>query len=326
MTVPPARAGDRLDRMLASELPQLSRTRIKSLILDGRAERLAAAGHAAANITDPALAVKPGETYLITVPEILEGAPLAEDIPLNVVFEDEHLIVIDKPAGLVVHPAAGNYQGTLVNALLFHCGDSLSGIGGIRRPGIVHRLDKDTSGLMVSAKSDAAHRGLSEQFQARSVERSYLAIVKGLPRPAAGRIEGAIGRHPRARKKMTVVKTGGKAAATRYRVLKSFAGHGAPLASLVRCRLETGRTHQVRVHMAHIGHPLLGDTVYGRRTALGKVPPAVHEALQELDRQALHAAELGFLHPVSQKPFKFSSPYPDDMGRLLAALEETMGD
>ena len=318
--VAPERSGQRLDRFLAAECPDLSRSRLKALLLEGLIERRDGdAG--AATITDPAYRVKPGQSFEIRLPAAVEPEPKPEDIPLDVIYEDADLIVIDKAAGLVVHPAAGHPTGTLVNALLYHCRGSLSGIGGVKRPGIVHRLDKDTSGLMVCAKNDTAHQELSRQFEAHSVDRVYLALVKGRPLPAAGRIEAAIGRHPKARKKMAVVESAGKPAVSRYKTLEIFYLAGQPLASLVECRLETGRTHQVRVHMAHLGHPLLADGTYARSGgAMAKAPPTVRQALDDLGRQALHAAELGFQHPVTRQNLQFTSAPPDDMQRLLGSL------
>ena len=252
-TVARAEARARLDRILADHVPALSRSRLKNLIETGR---VSIAGE---TITEPGYRVKPGQAVTLVIPPPVDETPRAQAIPLNVAYEDDDLIVVDKPAGLVVHPAPGNPDRTLVNALLAHCGASLSGIGGVRRPGIVHRLDKDTSGLMVAAKHDAAHHGLSVQFATRRLSRTYNAVVWGEPRPREGRIEGAIGRDPRNRKRMAVRTSGGKPAATRYRVLQSSGARW----SLVRVPLETGRTHQIRVHMAHAGHPLLCDALYG---------------------------------------------------------------
>jgi 23S rRNA pseudouridine1911/1915/1917 synthase len=277
----------------------LSRAGAQRLIKAGRVTR---DGKAA---TDADRRVWAGETYEITLPPPEPAAPKAQALPLTIVYGDDDLLVIDKPAGLVVHPAAGNRDGTLVNALLAHCGASLSGIGGVARPGIVHRLDKDTSGLMVVAKHDAAHRALSAQFADRSLSRVYQAVTRGVPHPAKGSIEGAIGRHPRDRKRMAVVARGGKPALTHYKVMERFGTE----AGLVECRLATGRTHQIRAHMAHIKHPLIGDPVYGARRG-GIVFP----------RQALHAAELTFLHPRTGRAMKFRSPLPEDMAGLLAAL------
>ena len=307
-TVARADARARLDRLLADHVPALSRSRLKNLIETGRVSI------GGATITEPGYRVKPGQAVTLVIPPPVDETPQAQAIPLQVAYEDEHLIVVDKPAGLVVHPAPGNPDRTLVNALLAHCGASLSGIGGVRRPGIVHRLDKDTSGLMVAAKHDAAHRGLSEQFATRRLSRTYQAVVWGVPRPGAGRIEGAIGRDPRNRKRMAVRESGGKAAVTHYRVLKPL----GPLWSLVECRLETGRTHQIRVHMAHRGHPLVGDALYGgaRRRGLDE---RWQKTLALCPRQALHAAALRFVHPVSGAALAFESPLPADMHALIEA-------
>ena len=309
-TVARADARTRLDRLLADRVPALSRSRLKNLIETGRVSI------AGATITEPGYRVKPGQAVTLTIPPPVDETPQAQAIPLQVAYEDEHLIVVDKPAGLVVHPAPGNPDRTLVNALLAHCGASLSGIGGVRRPGIVHRLDKDTSGLLVAAKHDVAHRGLSAQFAARRLSRTYRAVVWGVPRPAEGRIEGAIGRDPRNRKRMAVRESGGKAAFTRYRVLKSL----DPLWSLVECRLETGRTHQIRVHMAAKGHPLVGDALYGGAKRRG-LDERGHKTLALCPRQALHAAALSFVHPVSGAALAFESPLPADMRSLIAAAD-----
>ena len=248
--------------------------------------------------------VKAGEAFVITVPDAAPPAPRGQDMDLAVVYEDDHLIVIDKPKGLVVHPAAGNAEGTLVNALIAHCGASLSGIGGVARPGIVHRLDKDTSGLMVAAKSDLAHRDLSAQFHDHSIDRAYRAVVWGVPRPKEGVIEGNIGRDPRNRKKMAVRVEGGKPAKTFYKVLEPF----RDLAALVECRLATGRTHQIRVHMAHLGHPVVGDPLYGGRRNRGNSLPAGQKAaLAHFNTQALHACILGFTHPLTRDRLQFES-------------------
>jgi 23S rRNA pseudouridine1911/1915/1917 synthase len=307
-------AGRRLDAFLARALPSLSRSRLKRLIESGLVR---ADGSPA---TDASAKVRAGQTFAILVPESREAHPEAQRLPLDVIYEDRHLIVIDKPAGLVVHPAAGNPDRTLVNALLAHCGDSLSGIGGVRRPGIVHRLDKDTSGLMVVAKNDAAHAGLAAQFAAHTVERAYRALVWGVPRPRQGEIAGNIGRSARDRKKMAVVARGGKTALTRYRVIESY----GTVASLVECRLATGRTHQIRVHLASIGHPVMGDPVYGRLTAARKaaLPPAARAALESLGRQALDAYLLGFEHPASREKLRFEKNIPNDINILKCLLEE----
>ncbi len=307
-------SGRRLDQLLAAALPELSRSRLKALILEGR---VSCAG---AVISEPSRRIKPGERFDVAVPPAAPAVPEAQAIPLEILYEDAHLIVIVKPAGLTVHPAPGNPDKTLVNALIAHCGASLSGIGGVARPGIVHRLDKDTSGVMVVAKTDAAHHSLTAQFQGRTIERAYLALVWGVPRPASGRIAGAIGRSTRDRKKMAVVSRGGKAAATRYRTLRAF----GRAASLVECRLETGRTHQIRVHMTHIGHPLVGDPVYGRarHRAAPELTPAARIIFDGFRRQALHAAVLGFDHPESGRRLRFEAPIPPDFANLLNSLEE----
>ena len=317
-TVPAPAAGLRLDKALAAGLPDLSRSRVQALLEqgcvrgDGR------------TITDASLRVKPGQTFVLQVPEAEAAQPQPQDIPLTVVYEDADVLVIDKPAGLVVHPAAGNADGTLVNALLAHCGDSLSGIGGVRRPGIVHRLDKDTSGLMVVAKHDRAHHGLTEQFADRTLSRTYLALVWGVPNPRQGRIEGNIGRSSADRKKMAVVTGGGKPAATRYRVVKSF----GMAASLVECVLETGRTHQIRVHLTHIGHPLVGDPLYGRGRSgrpggkfASLLPEPARGSLVGFPRQALHAVALTFRHPVNGEIVTFRSSIPADIHELIVTLE-----
>jgi len=306
-TIAPDAGGLRLDRALAAALPTISRERIKALISSGRVR--AEGGNA---VRDPAAKALAGVEYEIQVPEPEPAHNVPQDIALTIAFEDEHLIVIDKPAGLVVHPAAGNLDGTLVNALLHHCAGRLSGIGGVARPGIVHRIDKDTSGLLVAAKTDVAHEGLSAQFARHSVDRAYRAIVAGIPSPGEGTVDAPVARSTANRQKMAIVGEGrGKRAVTHYRLI-------TPLreAALVECRLETGRTHQVRVHMTAIGHPLLGDPVYGRAR------PAHRELLKRLDfqRQALHAAELGFVHPVSKENLSFKSAVPSDMQELFRAL------
>ena len=296
--------GVRLDKALA-EASGLSRERVKALLGEGR---VTLDGNPAATASAK---TAPGTHFTITVPPAAEAEAAPQDIPLTVVFEDAHLIVVDKPAGLVVHPAAGNPDGTLVNALLHHCGGSLSGIGGVARPGIVHRIDKDTSGLLVVAKSDAAHEGLAVQFADHSIERAYLAVVNGHPRPAAGTVNARLGRSDANRKKMAVLSDSasrGKHAITYYKTLKLLDN-----CALVECRLETGRTHQVRVHMASIGHALLGDPLYGRPHA--KLRPLLH-ALR-FHRQALHAAVLGFIHPVSGERLRFESALPADMLELI---------
>ena len=328
---PPAR----LDKALARDVPPeaaLSRTRLARLIAEGAVTR---AGEV---LDDLRAKVAAGETITLAIEQAAEPEARPEDIALRVLFEDADLIVIDKPAGMVVHPAPGSSEGTLVNALLHHCGDSLSGIGGTRRPGIVHRLDKDTSGALVAAKSDRAHHGLAAQFEARRVSRQYLGVVHGCPDAADPRLRGLRGvsfegatlkittqlaRHRSDRQRQAVTFQGGRHAVTRVRVLESFGL--PPAAALVECRLETGRTHQIRVHLAHCGHALIGDPVYGgrrqpSRKALGE---AAADAASEFARQALHAATLGFAHPVSGDWLEFSAPMPGDMEALLAALRGT---
>ncbi len=312
ITLPATAAGQRLDKALAAEVPLYSRERLKTLVQAGRLSG------AAGVIWDPATKMKGGEALTLVVPEARPSDTVAQDIPLAIIFEDDHLLVVDKPAGLVVHPAAGNHDGTMVNALLHHCAGRLSGIGGVARPGIVHRIDKDTSGLLVVAKTDKAHEGLAAQFARHSVDRRYTAIVAGVPVPPAGRIEGALARSTTNRQKMAIVKDGrGKHAVTHYATVAAFDG-----AAQVECRLETGRTHQIRVHMASIGHALLGDAVYGRTP--GKLAPVLKDL--GFDRQALHAATLGFVHPVTQEKLSFESALPADMvaliGRLNGAEEE----
>jgi 23S rRNA pseudouridine1911/1915/1917 synthase len=306
-------AGQRLDRLIAACGAGLSRSRVKALIEDGHVRC------GARTIIDASYRVKPGDVFDVAVPAASDPVPVGQAIPLSVVYEDDHLIVVDKPAGLVVHPAAGNPDRTLVNALIAHCGASLSGIGGVRRPGIVHRLDKDTSGLLVAAKTDEAHRVLSEAFSKHDIERAYRAVVWGVPHPQEGRIEGAIGRHPVDRKRMTVRRTGGRVALTRYRVLKPF----GMAAALVECRLETGRTHQIRVHLASIGHPVIGDPVYGRtsRTRRERLPEPLREAVAGFGRQALHAVRLGFRHPVTGVTMAWEAPDPLDFASLITTLE-----
>jgi 23S rRNA pseudouridine1911/1915/1917 synthase len=302
----PQHAGWRLDRALADAVPDLSRERLKALVKGGALDSAGAA------LRDPAFKVGGSETFRLEVPQAAPTHNLAQDIPLPIVFEDEHLLVVDKPAGLVVHPAAGNADGTLVNALLHHCAGQLSGIGGVARPGIVHRIDKDTSGLLVVAKTDPAHEGLARQFAAHSIDRRYLAAVSGLPKVAEGTVDAPLARSSSDRKKMAVVADGrGKRAVTHWTRLKSWRD-----AALVECRLETGRTHQVRVHMASIGHPLLGDPAYGR---YGK---RLQELLKSLNfhRQALHAAVLGFTHPITKHRLSFQSEIPADMQELFTAL------
>ena len=307
-------AGQRLDRVLALHLPTLSRTQAKRLIHAGY---VTCEGGA---LRDPALRVRRGQIFVVFLPDSTDAAPVAQPIALDIRFEDAHLIVIDKPAGLVVHPAPGNPDGTLVNALLSHCGASLSGIGGVRRPGIVHRLDKDTSGLMVIAKTDAAHHVLSRDFALRRIDRAYAAFVWGLPNPPIGQIVANIGRSIADRKKMAAVRKGrGKPGITHYRVERSFRSQ----ATLVECRLATGRTHQIRVHFAHLGHPLIGDRLYGTRAGRDVARTgAIGAWIAAFPRQALHARLLGFMHPAGRGHLSFASPLPADLCELVHNLEQ----
>lgn len=310
----PEAAGQRTDRFLADAIGALSRSRVKALMQDGAVLRDDVA------LRDPSDPVRPGARYRVQPPAPAPARPAAQAIPFTILFEDAHLIVLDKPAGLVVHPAPGNEDGTLVNALLAHCGDTLPGIGGERRPGIVHRLDKDTSGVMVVAKTESALATLSAAFAARDLERHYLALAWGCPAPPAGEIEGAIGRDPRDRKRMAIVDRGGKQALTRYATKRAW----MPAASLLACRLATGRTHQIRVHLASIGHPLIGDPAYLRRIpgAARFLPAGVRGALLDFPRQALHAASLGFRHPATGAAMLFERPVPADMQALLDVLDD----
>jgi 23S rRNA pseudouridine1911/1915/1917 synthase len=315
--------GQRLDRVLAARIPALSRSRLKALILDGQVTIKAAV--AARTILDPNAPVKSGDIVTVHLPPTEAAIPQGEEIPLTIVYEDDSIIVIDKPKGLVVHPAAGHAKGTLVNALIAHCGDSLSGIGGVKRPGIVHRLDKDTTGLMVVAKNDAAHRALSAQFANKAdsgIERGYLAFVWGVPGRAKGTIDAPLDRHPRSRDKRAV-REGGRPAVTHWQVLERFAGpDGKPVASLLACTLETGRTHQIRVHLAHIGYPILGDAAYGTgfKTKASRLGPQARAALEGLGRQALHAYLLAVKHPLNAKSLRFQAELPGDLRRLRGAL------
>ena len=310
--------GWRLDHFLAANLPELSRSRLQGLI--GQ-DRVTLDG---ATIKDPNKRVKPGDMVAIQIPPPTPATPQPQSIPLVIVYEDSDLLVIDKPAGLVVHPAAGNLDGTLVNALLAHCGDTLPGIGGVARPGIVHRLDKDTSGLLVAAKTERAMRSLAKQFAAHAVERVYNAVIWGAPRAGEGLVEGNLGRNPFDRKRMAVLRGQGKPARTRYRVLEKFPPEEKAFAALVECRLETGRTHQIRVHLGHIGHPLVGDSTYGRSRqpprAKSETEKAAYEAAAGFPRQALHAGVLGFFHPTRQVKLRFESPWPADFSALVSAL------
>ena len=305
--------GGRLDKVLANCAPDLSRGRIQALMAQGQV-RLN--GQALTNLSAKAAA----GTYDITLPPPTPAEPQAEAIPLNVLYEDAHLIVIDKPPGMAVHPAPGTESGTLVNALLHHCGASLSGIGGVARPGIVHRIDKDTSGIVVSAKTDVAHQGLSALFAAHDIDRVYVALVRGTPKPASGTLTTQIGRSSSDRKKMAVLKSGGRGAVTHYKTQATFGPEDKPVAALVACQLETGRTHQIRVHLASLGAPCLGDPVYGAGAPTQKVRDAMTEA--GLSRQALHASVLGFVHPVTGETLRFESPLPSDMARLKDNLSD----
>lgn len=313
--VPAGAAGERLDKLLAATFTDLSRSRLRALLVEGHV------GSGGRTITDPSHRVKPGQEFTVTVPPPEPATPEPQAMPLDIVYEDDDVLVLDKPAGLVVHPAPGNPDFTLVNALLAHCRGSLSGIGGVCRPGIVHRLDKDTSGLLVVAKSDRAHAGLSGQFGDRTIRRTYAALVWGLPNPSSGTVSGAIGRSSADRKKMAVVSHGGKAAVTHYRVLRAF----GLAAALVECRLETGRTHQIRVHLASIGHPVVGDAVYGgglTPARAKRLPEAVKPLFAAFRRQALHARRLEFLHPADGRPLAFEADLPADMRLLIDALSE----
>src|SRR5690242_929925 len=326
-------AGDegsaRLDRVLAARLPELSRSRLKALILAGQVSigQTGTGKGSIGAVRDPAYHVGRGETITIDVPEATPAEPGPEDIPLSIVYEDADIIVIDKPAGLVVHPAAGHETGTLVNALIAHCGASLSGIGGVKRPGIVHRLDKDTSGLMVVAKNDLAHQSLSAQFadhgRTGDMERGYLAFAWGLPHRQHGTVDAPIDRHPFAREKMAV-RDSGREAVTHWELQAAFNGRdGKPVASLLACQLETGRTHQIRVHLAHIGHPLMGDAVYGPhfKTKAGQLGAEGKDALTALGRQALHAWLLALEHPRTGELLHWEAALPEDLRLLQAALE-----
>jgi 23S rRNA pseudouridine1911/1915/1917 synthase len=324
VTVSGEEGSARVDRVLAAHLADLPRSRLKTLILAGSVTL------GAAPIRDPAYHVAPGDTITIDVPEAAAAEPKGENIALDIVFEDDNIIVINKPAGLVVHPAAGHETGTLVNALIAHCGTSLSGIGGVRRPGIVHRLDKDTTGLMVVAKNDLAHQSLSEQFadhgRTGQMRRGYLAFAWGLPNRQRGTVDAPIDRHPHAREKMAV-RQSGRAAVTHWEVLESFAGRdGKPVASLLACELETGRTHQIRVHLSHIGHPLMGDAVYGPhfKTKANQLGPKAQAALAALDRQALHAYLLVLEHPRSGELLHWEVPLPEDLLLLDSALKAAL--
>lgn len=311
LRVVPLEAGGRVDKALAAALPEFSRARLQALIAEGRVSRDGQA------VTDGSAKAVAGD-YRVEIPPPVAARPQPEAMPLTVLFEDAHLIVIDKPPGVAMHPAPGSENGTLVNALLHHCGDSLSGIGGVARPGIVHRIDKDTSGVVVVAKTDAAHQGLSALFAAHDIDRVYVALTRGAPSPIRGTIEGAIARSTTDRKKMALVKTGGRHAVTHYTVVRTYGPVERPLAARVACRLETGRTHQIRVHLASKGSPCLGDPTYGSGSPAQPVKEAIADA--GLKRQALHAAVLGFVHPITGETMRFESPLPEDMARLEALL------
>ena len=326
-TVDQESARQRLDRYLAGAIEAsghaLSRSRLAALVEEGQ---VSVDGKIA---EDSGAKVRVGQTISVDIPPPVAPEPKPEDIPLDVVFEDEHLIVIDKPAGLVVHPAAGHETGTLVNALLHHCGDSLSGIGGVKRPGIVHRLDKDTSGLLVVAKSDAAHQGLAALFadhgRTLSLTREYLALLWTAPPRSEGTVDAPLGRHAHMRERQAIVRgERGREAITHWKVLEVFGGQKKPRATLVRCALETGRTHQIRVHMAHLGHPVMGDAVYanGFKTKASSLGPETRAALDALGRQALHAAVLGFTHPITGEELMFESEPPADMAALIEAVRK----
>jgi len=319
VSVDAADMGGRLDAALARAVPAFSRSRIKDLILAGA---VAINGSA---VTEPKYRVKPGDEILLVAPEPVEADPEPEDIPLDVLYEDADLIVVNKPVGMVVHPAPGSLRGTLVNALLFHCGQSLQGIGGVRRPGIVHRLDKDTSGVMVAAKTDRAHQHLAAQFadhgRTGPLHRAYLAWAWGRTQQARGTVDAPLGRDQNNRLKQAVRKDG-REAITHYMVEARFGGEGWDV-TRIKCELETGRTHQIRVHMAHIGHPLVADQLYaaGYATKVNRLPAEPRSAVEALGRQALHAAELGFEHPTTGEEMFFEAPLPADLAALEMALE-----
>jgi 23S rRNA pseudouridine1911/1915/1917 synthase len=309
----------RLDKSMAFLIPELSRTRAQSLISQGH---VAVDGK---QVKDTSVKIKPGQLLEVDIPSLEEAIPVAEQIDLEIVYEDHDLLVVNKPWGMVVHPAPGNYSGTLVNALLGYCGEDLSGISGVKRPGIVHRLDKDTSGLMVVAKTDRAHQGLAKQFETRTLKRTYLALILGRLAPANGLIEGNVGRHPRNRQKMALLIRGGKEARTHYKTLETYSlGEGKYFISLVECRLDTGRTHQIRVHLTSKGCPLLGDPLYGNANQNKYFQKIMEEALLskwQNNRQALHAYALEFIHPVRGEPLCFTVPLPEDMQELIDFLK-----
>ncbi|RAN31481.1 RluA family pseudouridine synthase [Hyphomonas pacifica] len=333
ITATSADEGKRLDSFLASRADSLSRSRLKALILEG------AVSMNGTPETDPRKPAVDGAVYRITLPDPVPATPEAEDIPLDILFEDAHLIVLNKPSGMAVHPAPGSWDGTLVNALLHHCQGELSGIGGVERPGIVHRIDKLTTGVLVVAKTESAHLGLSELFQTHDIERKYLAVTRGAPRPLSGTVHEPIARSTGDRKKMAVVRNPesgvGRHAITHYRAIEMFGlrdkGTGLPAAALVECQLETGRTHQIRVHLSHIGVPLIGDPVYGRQKGIssygrGEAHIEGTKAARAFPRQALHAAVLGFVHPITKETLRFEAPLPEDMSDLIAALRKLPTD
>lgn len=305
--------GLRIDKFLAMSFPEMSRSQIQRLIKEGNVSCDDDI------IADNSFKVRIDDSYQVFVPEAVDAEPVAENIPLDIVFEDEDLVVVNKPAGMTVHPAPGAPNGTLVNALLYHCRDRLSGVGGVKRPGIVHRIDKDTSGLLVVAKNDAAHRALSEQFFEHSIERTYFAAVYGVPSPLNGKIEGNIGRSPYERKKMAILTQGGKHAVTNYKTVEIYKN----AAALVQCNLETGRTHQIRVHMAGMGCNLIGDQLYvkSKKTLIKGISESDKAFINGFPRQALHATTLGFVHPRSKAFVSFSSPFPDDFQSLVSVLK-----
>lgn len=322
--------GTRLDRFLSEQFDRLSRSRAKVLVKEGHVRQ----SHAGTETVqeDPRAAVVPGVTYIVALPDPVPAVPEPEDIPLDILFEDEHLLLVNKSAGMAVHPAPGSWQGTLVNALLWHCRGQLPGIGGVERPGIVHRIDKNTTGVLAVAKTESAHKGLSELFAAHDIERTYLALVRGAPRPLKGTVATQIGRSPNDRKKMAVVSDDdGRHAITHYQSLETYGEiskvEARPAAALLECKLETGRTHQIRVHMAHLGCSLIGDPVYGRHRGIkasgrGDAFDQATQLARKLTRQALHAASLGFVHPVTREPVSAVAPLPADMQGLKAALQK----
>lgn len=312
LTIPTETKG-RLDKILANLCPDLSRSRLKNLILDGYLQLDGVL------VTDVSTSVKGGEAVELTIPPLEQGEPKPENIPLEIVYEDQDLLVVNKPAGLVVHPAPGNWQGTLVNALLYHCGDSLSGIGGVKRPGIVHRLDKETSGLMVVAKHDKAHAHLTHQFADRTLSRRYHALVWGLPKKMSDTVETLIGRSKTNRKKMSVQRESGKVAITHYDVKSVY----SLTAALIACALETGRTHQIRVHMAHIGHSIIGDMIYGKRPR--SISPTLEQQIEAIigpERHLLHAFHIHFIHPRTDEEMSFEIEDPQDMKEVIALLQK----